>query len=174
MLENLTIKPTQPELSFLDKDYINNIESKLPCFLFSHDKFDKQTFACLLCSYSKKLYAVPFIGDNKFQWYFVDNTNHSHIGGIIFPNVNVEIFTEHFELIDGSVNFAPGSLIWEGSQLNIVVHKPNKPGILKFNLQNDLKGFGKIRATFPKWQITIGEGKEKKILWKVDVRNTNN
>ena len=174
MSTNLVIEPTQTELSFLNADYIKSIESKLPCLLKTKDKYFEQTLVYLICSNSTGVYVVPLTNPRKFQHFLVKTSNHDRLGGLIYSNLKFEIDTEHFTISNWDANYEPGILIWKGSELILVTNNPNEIKFQEFTLNKELMGFGKISATFPKWQITIGEGREKKILWKTCTENTDN
>ena len=105
-------------------------------------------------------------GDYKFH--FFESTNVTDWKGLIIPDVRVEV--DENSLFDAACTSAPlGSLIRKDTTLGVRVRRERgfDDGAIA-TLYSDLPSAGKEQAGFHKWQIVIGTGIDKRILWESD------
>jgi hypothetical protein len=113
--------------------------------------------------------AVFLSGTYQFRW--MEATGNTHWSGLLIPNVRIEVdettlfHTDH-------VHAKPGSLLRKGPQLLIhAVDSERHFGLpTPIVLEDGLLDTEEQSAGFSKWQIVIGTGYEKRILYSVHVQ----
>ena len=125
---------------------------------------DEETF---LIVPEERLQSAIFLGRNH-KYKSFDCTNNTTWQGLLIPNVCIEL--DEDSLFDpGSGNVPIGSLVRVDNCLRICVRPLESRMVLKsyITIINDLSpcaiGYS---AGFRKWQIVLGEGLEKRILWQ--------
>lgn len=96
--------------------------------------------------------------------------NNEYWKGIIIPNIRIEL--DFSSLVNLDYEFAPrGAMVRHGKCLSIAAIMENSwrdDGLI--SLIHELSPCQeKISVGFRKWQIVLGEGQAKRILWTVDL-----
>lgn len=124
---------------------------------------NSQKMALLVGQYQGKAAAVFLLGE--YQAHFLQSEGNENIDGLIVPNVNIEIDETSF--IDTYRTEIPLlSVIRTDTQLVIAAkseHSPFSPRSIV--LYDNLASVGTKKAAFTKWQVVLGEGANKRILW---------
>ncbi|EJT04932.1 hypothetical protein [Rhizobium sp. CCGE 510] len=86
--------------------------------------------------------------------------------GLIIPNVRVEV-DETSLLNPARVDVPQGSVVRQDTRL-VVEAKPERSlgGSASITLSESLKDVGKLSIGFGNWQVVIGEGNAKRVLWQ--------
>jgi hypothetical protein len=110
--------------------------------------------------------AVFLSGDYKFG--VVEGSSASHWSGLLIPNVRIEM--DETSLFDPrSTDAKNGALVRAGTELAIYAWWERSFGrASKVTLETGLPPTSDLAAGFSKWQAIIGEGVEKRLLFKVD------
>jgi hypothetical protein len=92
--------------------------------------------------------------------------------GLIVPGVRVEV--DEATLFEPSRLDAPfGSIIRLDTRLVVRARRERSFGdATHVTLQDNLASAGELRAGFTKWQVIIGEGVSKRILWSTEMVKT--
>jgi hypothetical protein len=108
--------------------------------------------------------AIFLSGDYKFH--FFETEGAAHWKGLIVPDVRIEV--DETSLSDASYTSVPlGSLVRKDTTLGIRVRRERgfDDGATA-DLHSNLPSSGSEEAGFSKWQIVIGTGADKRVLWK--------
>lgn len=107
--------------------------------------------------------ALVLNGSQQFTWHQAVDEGNAH--GLIFAGVRIEIDeTSVFSLEDS--HSKPGDLVRKETVL--LVRAKGKLGAVDFIvLESDLTSTGTLSAGFRKWQIVLGSGHEKRVLWQI-------
>lgn len=110
-----------------------------------------------------KVVAVQLAGPQAFSCYACDQSGND--GGIFIANVRIEVdeasaFNAQYE------DVALGSVVRKECQLAIRARFPTAIRPSYVTLHDDLPSAGSHQAGFKRWQIVLGEGPAKRILWE--------
>lgn len=120
--------------------------------------------ATVLIGQFKNVPAAVFL-DGQFAYHFFESADNTSWKGLIIPNVRVEV--DETSVSDGG---ALGSLIRKSTTLGIRAKRDRGfDDGATVALYDDLADAGDLRAGFHKWQIVIGTGMDKRILWHTPV-----
>lgn len=120
----------------------------------------------LIADVGEEKYAFFLEGSNKFHAF--ECTNNPHYGGILIPGVRIEIC----ERSTGEEirNWTAGTLVRADSKLLVSAREEHFSGTYLVPLQDNLPGCSsRCSVGFSKWQITIGEGVNKRVLHTVSL-----
>ncbi len=100
-----------------------------------------------------------------------ESEGNEHWSGLIIPNVRIEIDETSF--VDTySSDKPPLSVVRTATKLVIATksknsfERPSKMVTLHDNLMSAGKEF---QAAFTKWQVVLGDGETKRVLWRLDM-----
>lgn len=110
-----------------------------------------------------KVVAVQLAGPQAFSCYACDQSGND--GGILIANVRIEVdeasaFNARYE------DVALGSVVRKECQLAIRARFPTAIRPSYVTLHDHLPSAGTHQAGFKRWQIVLGEGPAKRILWE--------
>ena len=108
--------------------------------------------------------AAVFLSGQFRSQYFESNGNESW-GGIIIPDVRIEV-DETSSLDAASTDTPPISVTRIDTRIVIAARNERSFGRSTLvTLHDDLVTTGAFQAVFAQWQIVIGNGPEKRVLW---------
>lgn len=113
----------------------------------------------------KELPAAVFL-EGQYAFHFFESADNTSWRGLIIPNVRVEVdetsVGDHGDL---------GTLIRKSTTLGIRAKRDGgfDDGTTVV-LHDGLADTGDQRASFQNWQIVVGTGMDKRILWKASVK----
>lgn len=114
--------------------------------------------------------AVFLSGQFAFQ-YFLSAGNDSW-RGLIIPGVRVEV--DETTVFDPSASTPLGAAIRTDTRLALRAKTEHSFGAsYSFTLHDELVLAEELRAGFTKWQIVIGEGPMKRVLWQTSDEGGN-
>lgn len=111
--------------------------------------------------------AVILSGQHQFLCFAgAGNTNWK---GLIIPNVHIEV--DETSLFDPDASGTPpGSIVRRDTRLTIHAREERPFGSgTAVTLQDSLPSAERLRAGFTQWQIVVGEGTSKRVLWSTDL-----
>ena len=111
--------------------------------------------------------SVAVFLSGQYAFYFVKTAGGYDWSGLVVPNVRIEM--DESSLFDPDRNNAPpGSVIRTGNRLVIKAMADGAFGhTTLITLQDELAPTGdRLRAAFTSWQVVIGTGVEKRVLWR--------
>lgn len=111
--------------------------------------------------------AVVLTGQHASLCFECERNNS--FGGLIIPGVRIEV--DETSLCDPAGMDTPScSIIRRDTRLAIQAQSERRfGGSTSVTLHDELVSAGEQKAGFTKWQVVIGEGVTKRVLWKVDV-----
>ena len=117
----------------------------------------------LVGQFNEVAMAVFLSGQHKSQ--FFESEGNEQWGGLIIPSVRVEIDETSF--VDAySSGVPPLSVIRTDKRLALATKKERSFGrSIQVVLHDDLMSAGEFQAAFTNWQIVLGEGQNKRIMW---------
>lgn len=117
--------------------------------------------ATVLIGKFKDVPAAVFL-ENQYAYHFFECADNTSWSGVIIPNVRVEV--DETSVSDSG---PLGSLIRKSTTLSIRAKRDGgfDDGATVV-LHDGLADAGDQRAGFARWQIVIGEGVDKRVLWK--------
>lgn len=112
--------------------------------------------------------AVFLSGTYRFRW--MEATGNTHWSGLLIPNVHIEVDETSLFHTDYT-HVKPGTLLRKGAQLLInTVDSERHFGVsTPIVLEDGLADTEGQPAGFSKWQIVIGTGHEKRVLYSVEI-----
>lgn len=113
--------------------------------------------------------AIFLSGQHQFRW--IETTGNTYWGGLLIPKVRVEV--DETSLLNANYFHArAGSLLRKGPSLSLqALNTQHHSGLLMpIVIEDGLIDTGEESVSFSKWQVVIGTGSEKRILYRVDVR----
>lgn len=129
----------------------------------------KHETAMLVCGSPAEPMTV-FLGE-QYRFESFACANATNWKGVIVPEISIEV--DESAIFDPDMNdYRTGSVIRRAEQLNIVVigedgHRIKRQ--IQIPLMMGLPPTGENqRAGFSKWQIVVGTGQQKRVLWKTD------
>ncbi|OAE50058.1 hypothetical protein A7J67_04490 [Achromobacter xylosoxidans] len=110
-----------------------------------------------------RVVVVQLEGPQAFSCYACDQSEND--GGILIANVRIEVdeasaFNAQYE------DVALGSVVRKECQLAIRAKFPTAIRPSYVTLHGDLPSAGTHQAGFKRWQIVLGEGPARRILWE--------
>ncbi len=126
-------------------------------------RHDSEEALLIGASSNGKSAALVLNGSQQFTWHQADGEGNAH--GLVFAGVRIEIDEKSvFSLEDSQAK--PGHLVRKETVL--LVRAKGKTGAANFVvLESDLISTGTLSAGFTKWQVVLGSGYEKRVLWQV-------
>ncbi|MFS8047030.1 hypothetical protein [Rhizobium sp. BR 314] len=121
--------------------------------------------ATVLIAHINKAPAAIFLsGLHAFQYF--ESAGNDSWKGLIIPNVRVEV--DETSVFDpNQISIPLGTLIRIDTRLTIWAKGERSfDASTSATLCDDLPSTGEFRAAFSRWQIVIGEGQEKRVLWQ--------
>ena len=107
----------------------------------------------------------------QFAFHFISCAGNNNWQGLIIPGVRVEV--DEASLFDPDYSTsALGSVV--RSDTRLVIRAKEERAVRQMTaitLQDDLPPAGNLKAAFTKWQIVIGAGSEKRVLWHTPEAN---
>ncbi|TCN19811.1 hypothetical protein [Sinorhizobium americanum] len=121
--------------------------------------------ATMLVGYVDKAPAAVFLS-GQFAFQYLLSTGNDNLGGLIVPGVRVEV--SESSVFDPNQTSAPfGAVIRTDTRLVIRAKSEHAfGGSSSVTLHDELASAGELYAAFTKWQIVIGEGQAKRVLWQ--------
>lgn len=117
--------------------------------------------------------AVAVFLSGRFKSLYFNSGENDNWSGLILPNVRVEV--DETSLLDAD-RFDVSSLavVRTDTRLAILAKREHSLGSRTLvTLHDNLAPVGAFRATFARWQIVVGEGKNKRVVWStLDERNS--
>lgn len=128
----------------------------------------KHEEAFLVGTSPKGTAAVFLSGTYQFRW--IEATGNTHWSGLLIPNVRIEV-DEISLLHTDNAHVKPGTLLRKGAQLLIhAVDSQRHFGVSSpIVLEDGLADTEGQSVGFAKWQIVIGTGHEKRVLYSVEI-----
>jgi hypothetical protein len=110
--------------------------------------------------------AVVFLsGSRPFEWFAC--AGNTHWKGLIVPHVRIEV-DEASVFEPDSISGNIGSVLRTGTQL-VIRARPIAPhGYAQIILEDGLPTTQNVAAGFTTWQVVIGSGHDKRVLWNSD------
>lgn len=108
--------------------------------------------------------ALILTRNHQFTWFEADGADRW--AGLVFPGVRIEIDETTVFTADYS-RALPGNLVREGTCLYARAKAHAFGGFDAIVLESDLAPTGDLSAGFTKWQVVLGSGHEKRVLWKI-------
>lgn len=111
-------------------------------------------------------------GDYRFSSFPTKDVNNWK--GVLIPGV--ELIVDHASLFDPDDERAPlGSVVRGGTYLAITAKSGDRYGFqdaIRINLRDDLpKSPSEVKAGFLHWQLVLGSGQERRVLFEMDLRD---
>jgi hypothetical protein len=107
--------------------------------------------------------AVILSGD--FAFHVVERSGTSNLNGLIIPAVRIEV--DETSLFDPSYGAAVGCVIRRGTALLLRAKcEHHYTGGMALTLHEGLAPAATFSAGFTQWQVVIGRGDEKRVLWR--------
>lgn len=107
--------------------------------------------------------AVLLDGPHAFT--FFDTSSASNWRGIIISNVRIEL-DEESAFDPDKVDFSPGAIVRSKKEISLCAKAPNSFGSFSFlTMDSNLSIESSLEVGFLNWQIVLGEGREKRILF---------
>ncbi|QSQ54332.1 hypothetical protein ISN36_09210 [Xanthomonas translucens pv. undulosa] len=103
-------------------------------------------------------------GSHQFTWF--EAVGADRWVGLVFPGVRIEIDETSVFSADYSRSL-PGNLVREGTSLLARAKAHAFGGFDGIFLETDLPSTGNLSAGFAKWQVVLGSGHEKRVLWQI-------
>ncbi|WP_081162385.1 hypothetical protein [Ensifer aridi] len=121
--------------------------------------------ATMLVGHVDKAPAAVFLS-GEFAFRYFPSTANDSWRGLIIPGVRVEV--DETSVFDPGQTSAPlGAAIRTDTRLAIRVKSEHSlTGSSAVTLHDELASAGDLGAGFTKWQIAIGEGPTKRVLWQ--------
>lgn len=108
--------------------------------------------------------ALILTGSHQFTWFEADGADRWV--GLVFPGVRIEI--DETSVFSAEYSRAlPGNLVREGTLLYAKAKAHASGGFDAIVLESDLPQTGDLSAGFTKWQVVLGNGSEKRVLFRV-------
>lgn len=102
---------------------------------------------------------------HQFTWF--ESAGAERWLGLVFPTVRIEI-DETSVFSPDYAQAVPGNLIREGSSLVVIAKSSQFRGRDIVVLENNLPSTGVLSVGFTRWQIVIGHGIDKRVLFKIE------
>jgi hypothetical protein len=118
----------------------------------------------LVCQAEASAVAVCLAGQHAFQHF--PCSNNSHWKGLIVPDVRVEV--DITSLIETGQGTPLGAALRSASRLMIAARSDQSYGPSGVTLHDDLPPAYE-EAAFSRWQVIIGRGLDKRMLWSIDL-----
>jgi len=99
----------------------------------------------------------------------IQSEGNERWGGIIIPNVRIEI--DETSPVDSN-NFDTPLLSMIRTDTRLVVAAKNESafgGLRLVTLHNDLVSAGDFQTAFTKWQVVLGDGEKKRVVWSSEM-----
>lgn len=111
--------------------------------------------------------------DGKFRFSNLPSAGNSHWKGLIIPGV--ELIVDPASLFDPDERAEPlGSVVRSGSYLAVVAKSNDQYGFhnsIRINLHGSLPASpSELKAGFLRWQLALGSGAERRVLFEMDLR----
>lgn len=125
----------------------------------------------------KKYEATILVGKNQaghnavvlsgqYSCYCIDSRNNDNWSGIIIGDIHIELDEKSvFDALDDDP--ALGNIVRLDSNLTIIAKQEKSyPNVVSVTLCDDLSPVTRLKAGFRRWQIVLGEGVDKRVLWR--------
>ncbi|AAB91759.1 conserved hypothetical 17.4 kDa protein (plasmid) [Sinorhizobium fredii NGR234] len=121
--------------------------------------------ATMLVGHVDKAPAAVFLS-GEFAFHYFPSTDNDSWRGLIVPGVRVEV--DETSVFDQGQTMAPlGAAIRIDTRLAIRAKSEHSlSGSSALTIHDKLVSAGDLRAGFTRWQIVIGEGQTKRVLWQ--------
>ncbi|WP_226781928.1 hypothetical protein [Oceaniglobus trochenteri] len=117
----------------------------------------------LLVGQLEDLPTAVFLSGQHKSMFFKTEGNESW-GGLIIPSVRIEIDETSF--VDEYSSEAPMlSVTRTDTKLVVAARSERSFGQVQITLHEGLVSSGEAKAKFANWQIVLGEGQDKRVLW---------
>lgn len=109
--------------------------------------------------------AVFLTGQHAYQC--IPSGGNDYWRGLIIPDVRIEV--DETSVFDPDmVDPVFGSVVRSDTRLTVTARTQNTfRESTAITLQENLASAGDLRAAFMKWQVVIGEGADKRVLWSM-------
>lgn len=142
---------------------VGNASSCTPLALIL-PRHDSEETLLIGTSKTGKKAALILTGSHQFTWFEADGADRWT--GLVFPGVRIEI--DETTVFRGDYSRAlPGNLVREGTCLYARAKAHAFGGFDAIVLESDLAPTGDLSAGFAKWQVVLGGGSEKRVLYRV-------
>jgi hypothetical protein len=118
--------------------------------------------AALIGSIRDEPHAVLLSGE--YLWHTFSVSRDVSWSGLIIPNVRIEL--DETSLFDPAYGAQIGSVQRARTALTLRARSDRSPSSVSFIIQEDLPPLGNNSAGFHRWQIVLGIGDSKRILWQ--------
>ncbi|GFE67252.1 hypothetical protein [Litoreibacter roseus] len=117
----------------------------------------------LLVGQLDELPTAVFLSGQHKSMFFKTEGNESW-GGLIIPSVRIEIDETSF--VDEYSSEAPMlSVTRTDTKLVVAARSERSFGQVQITLHEGLDSTGEAKAKFANWQIVLGKGQDKRVLW---------
>lgn len=115
-------------------------------------------------SQSGKTACLMLSGHHQFSWFESEGADHWF--GLAYPLVHIEM-DETSVFSPDYTQAALGNLIRKGTSLAVCAKSRELRGQDFVILEDNLPSTGEISVGFTRWQVVLGQGLEKKVLFKI-------
>jgi hypothetical protein len=107
------------------------------------------------------------IGGGRFNFHFFECRDNTHRKGLLIPDVRIEV--DETSLFDPDrLSAHLGTVIRIDTRVVVSVTNERFFGDSRVTLEADLPLAHDLSAAFSKWHIVIGEGRNRRVLRKID------
>ena len=140
-------------------------DTKLPCFFIGNHITIGTAFPGLVAKDEGEYFLVPLGGEQRYRDLHITDNNLQNCEGVLVPNIEFEVQLNSFCQTHNYEIDITGALLRRGKNMKILVSSEAVPSRAAILLKNGLTDTNKIEAIFTDWQIVVGEGENKQILW---------
>ncbi|MBB4232184.1 hypothetical protein GGD56_006079 [Rhizobium mongolense] len=105
--------------------------------------------------------AVLLSGQFANEYFLTAESENWH--GLLIPNVRIEV--DETSCFDPFLGNQIGAIVRGGTRLSIRAKADRSMSAAYVTLQDSLPPTGDYRAGFSRWQVVLGEGFSKRVLW---------
>ncbi|HGM6729852.1 TPA: hypothetical protein ACKQBZ_000909 [Stenotrophomonas maltophilia] len=126
-------------------------------------RHDSETAMLIGTSPAGKIAAFILTGSHQFAWFEAEGANRWT--GLVFAGVRIEV--DETSVFSAEYSRAvPGNLVREGTTLAVRAKAQSFGGSDSVVLESNLPSTGDLSTGFSKWQIVLGSGSEKRVLYR--------
>ena len=120
----------------------------------------------LVVGTSDKPIAVILQDEYSYDWF--ETEKGENWTGLIIPNLRVEV--DENSAFDARFERSPlGVAVRKGAELSICAKAQNSRGLAHITIEDGLPSLGEHKVGFKRWQLVLGEGREKRVIRTFDL-----
>ena len=127
----------------------------------------------LLGNYSDEVHVIPLEGENQFKKFEATEKVLQQRSHLLLPNIKFEFNYKSYYQTNSSENIKMGSLVRNGSELQIITKSINESAKPAVTLTNGFEDLGDEKVYFSDWSVYFKDELNWKKIWNAPTLNHN-